>query len=375
MDILDTVREMKPTYPTSSQAPRRALHQEIGRARRRRPVGRIVVASVGGTAVAAVAITASLLIPPGIVGEPQAASASTYLNETAASIRGAVAQPMQVTITDRHLGMIGGPNEKFLPFGSFRTGATAAVVTESTSTYLTAPDGTYSETSHTPFHASDLYGDEAAVEQAWTAYYGSSYPIGTVPSPEPVTEIQTYDVPVDELPVSPADFPSEPAAFLAAWKSGMEALLVSEKAEAAQFPQDGEPETNGLYESIEEEFDIPAAEHMFNQLTWAVPLLTAPAEYRATFLEALALAEGITVEEDSSANKVLVYETDDARFRLTINPEAGAIVKIEKFILRALPELWNRHTDDDPLVDVGSAPFLTADVPDIASSIVSVPVD
>ncbi|WP_047519085.1 hypothetical protein [Microbacterium sp. ZOR0019] len=70
---------------------------------------------------------------------------------------------------------------------------------------------------------------------------------------------------------------------------------------------------------------------------------------------------------------VLGYETDDARFRLTVNPEAGAIVKIEKFLLRALPELWNRHTKDDPLVDVGSAPFLPANVPDFSASFTSLP--
>ncbi|PRB18446.1 hypothetical protein [Microbacterium sp. MYb62] len=373
MDILDTVREMKPTYPASSQAPRRALHQAIGRSRRRRPVGRIVAASVGGTAVAAVALTASLVIPPGIVGEPQAASASTYLNETAASIRAAVAQPMQVTITTRHLRMIGGPNEKFLPFGSFRTGATAAVVTESGSTYVTAPDGTYSMTSETSFHASELYGDESAIRATWTAYYGSEYPIGSVPGPQPASDTQQFDADIDELPVPASDFPSEPAAFLAAWERGMEAQLIAEKAEAATFPQDGEPETNGLYDSIEEELAIPPAEHMLNQLTWALPFMTASPEYQATFLEALALAEGITVEEDATANKVLLYETDDARIRLTINPEAGAIVKIEEFLLRALPELWNRHTKDDPLVDVGSASFLPADVPDSVTSFTTVP--
>lgn len=373
MDILDTVREMKPSYPASSQAPRRALHQEIARSQKRRPVGRIVAASIGGTAIAAVAITAYLVIPPGIVGEPQAASASTYLNETAASIRAAVAQPMQVTETTRHLGMVGGPNEKFRPFGSFRTGATGAVVTESGSSYVTATDGTYSLTSETPFHASDLYGDESAIQKTWTAYYGSEYPIGTVPDPHPVTDGPRFDADADELPVPASDFPSEPAAFLAAWEKGMEAQLIAEKAEAANFPQDGEPETNGLYDSIEEELDIPPAEHMLNQLMWAVPFLTASPEYQATFLEALALAEGITVEEDATENKVLLYETDDARIRLTINPEAGSIVKIEEFLLRALPELWNSHTKDDPLVDVGSVAFVPEDVPDYSVSFVSVP--
>lgn len=272
---------MKPTYATSSQAPRRALHQEIGRTRRR-PIGRVVAVSVGGTAVAAVAVTASLLIPPGVVGEPQAASASTYLNETAASIRDAVVQPMQVTITTHHLGMIGGPNEKFLPFGSFRTGATAAVVTEASDTYVSNTDHTYSQTSHTDLHAAAQYGDESAVERAWTSYYGSEYPIGAEPATS--TEVLEYEAALDFLPVSPSDFPADPAAFLAAWEEGLEAKLVAEKAEAAKMPQDGEPETNGLYESIEAEFAVPAAEHMLNALGH---FSSDVAEWKSTFTVAI----------------------------------------------------------------------------------------
>ena len=373
MDILDTVREMKPTYPASSQAPRRALHQEIARSRRRRPVGRIVAVALAGTAVAAVAVTATVLTPPGVVGQPQAASASTYLNETAASIRAAVAAPMEVTITTRHLGMIGGPNEKFLPFGNLRSDATAAVVTESSASYLSTPDRKFSETSHTEFHASEIFGDEAAAHAAWTSYYGSSYPIGK--EPRTLAEVHTYDAFVEDLPVPTSDFPSEPAAFLAAWESGMEDRLIAEKAEAAKMPQDGEPETNGLYESIEEKYEMPAAEYMLNELLWSVPILTASPEYRATFLEALALAEGITVEEGATADKVLVYETDDARFRLTVNPEAGAIVEIEKFLLRVLPEPWSNHTKDDPLVEVGTTPFLPEGVADFSASFTTAPAD
>lgn len=372
MDILDTVREMKPTYPASSQAPRRALHQEIARSRRRRPVGRIVAASLAGTAVAAVAIAATALAPPGVVSQPQAASASTYLNETAASIRAAVAAPMEVTITTRHLGMIGGPNEKFLPFGNLRTDATAAVVTESSATYLSATDGTYSLTGRTDLHAAELFGDEAEIEEAWTEYYGAAYPIGAAPATSTEVEPGEGDA---TLPVSPADFPTDPAAFLAAWESGMASQLAAEKAEAAKMPQDGDPETNGLYDSIEERLAVPVAEHMLNMLGHSVPILTASPEYRATFLEALALADGITVEEGATADKVLVYETDDARFRLTVNPEAGAIVTIEKFLLRVLPEPWSNHTKNEPLVEVGTAPFLPEGVADFSASFSAAPAD
>ncbi|WP_136044800.1 hypothetical protein, partial [Microbacterium sp. K41] len=48
MDIFDQVREIRPTYPPSPQAPRRALHQEIARSRRSRPLRRIAVVSLGG---------------------------------------------------------------------------------------------------------------------------------------------------------------------------------------------------------------------------------------------------------------------------------------------------------------------------------------
>lgn len=371
MDILDSVREMKPTYPASAQAPRRALHQEIARSRRR-PVRRILITSVAGAAVAAVAVTAPALLPSAIVGQPQAASAATYLNETAAVMRAsATGQPTEVTITTQHLGMVGGPNEKFQPFGDFRTGATGAAITEFRSVYVNEPDGTYSEASHTDIHVKEIFGDEAAVRDAWGGYYGSEYPIGE----EPATTTETlpsgyFDEP---LPVPTTDFPAEPAEFLAAWQSGMEAQMVAEKAEAAKMPMDGEPETNGLFDSIEERFAVPAAEFMLDELGHSVPILIASPEYRATFLEALALADGITVTEDSTSNKVLVYEGEDERFRLTINPSAGAIVKLEKFLLRALPELWNKHTEDDPLVEVGSAPFLPAETPSFAATFTSEP--
>jgi hypothetical protein len=371
MDILDTVREMRPTYPAASQGPRRALHQEIARSRRRRPIGRIVAASIAGVAVAAVAITVSAVIPPGTVGQPQAASASTYLNETAAVMRAsATGQPTRLTIETQHLRMVGGPNEKFRPFGDFQTGATGAVITESSSTYMSEPDGTYSWTAHTEFHAEEIYGDESAVREVWSAYYGSEYPIGA--EPETTTEMWPGEGD-DPLPVATTDFPSDPAGFLAAWESGMRAQMIAEKAEAATMPMDGEPETNGLYDSIEEHYAVPAPEFMLDLLRHSVPLHVAAPEYRATFLEALALAEGITVEEDATPNKVLVYEAPDERYRLTINPETGTIVQIETFLLRALPELWNNHTKDDPLVDIGSAPFVPEGTPSFKAVFTSEP--
>ncbi|MFB7252535.1 hypothetical protein [Microbacterium sp. NPDC056234] len=306
------------------------------------------------------------------MGQPQAASASTYLNETAAVMRAsATGQPTELTIATQHLGMVGGPNEKFRPFGDFQTGATGAVVTETSSTYISESDGTYVWTSQTDLHAAEIYGDESAVRETWSAYYGSGYPIGE----EPATRTETWPGQGDDpLPVPTTDFPTDPAAFLAEWESGMEAQMIAEKAEVANMPMDGEPETNGLYRSIEQHFAIPAAEFMLDLLSHSVPLHVAAPEYRATFLEALALADGITVEDDVTSNKVLVYEAPDERFRLTINPEAGAIVQIERFLLRALPEPWNRHTEDDPLVDVGSAPFVPEGTPSSKTIFTSSPV-
>lgn len=372
MDILDTVREMKPTYPTSPQAPRRALHQAIAQSRRRRPLGRIIGISLAGTAVAAVAVAASVLIPPGVVGQPPAASASTYLNETAASIRSAAAQPVQVTMATRHLRLVGGRNEQSPPFGSFRTDATGAVVTESAVTYLHAADGSSSQTSHTELHATETYGDATAVHRAWTSYYGSSFPIGA--EPLTVRDVDVDAPPIGELPVSTTDFPSDPAAFLAAWMTGMEDQLIAAKAEAARMPMDGEPESNGLYASIEERLDIPAAEHMLNELGHSVPILSASPEYRATFLEALALADGMAVENDASADKILVYETDDARFRLTVNPPTGSILRIEKFLLRVPPGPGNVSIEDTTPVEVGSASFLPKEIPDFAVTFTTEPV-
>ncbi len=161
---------------------------------------------------------------------------------------------MEVTITTRHLGMIGGPNEKFLPFGNLRTDAIAAVVTESSATYLSATDGTYSLTGRTDIHAAELFGNEAEVERRGRAT--TARRIRSAAAPATSTEVEPGEGDAT-LPVSPTDFPADPAAFLAAWERGMESQLVAEKAAAAKMPQDGDPETNGLYDSIEERLAIP----------------------------------------------------------------------------------------------------------------------
>lgn len=377
MDILDAVREMKPDHaftPHAAHAPRRALHREMARSERVRPLKRVALITVGGAAAAAIAVAASTFAPPGTVGEPQAASAATYLNETAASIRAAAVtgQPARITVTIQHLGMVGGPNEKFQPFGDIKNGATGAVVTESSSTYAGEPDGTYSEVARTEFHAQAVYGDKASVEAAWNSYYGET-DIGVLGT-EPSVSTETWPTGREEpLPVPVAGFPDDPEAFLEAWIAGMDALMVAEKTEAAKRVT-GDPEESGVYDGIHEHFRVPAAEHMLHTLFLSVPLHIGPAEYRATFLEALALAEGIAVEEDSASNKVLVYEGAESRYRLTIDPAAGAIVKFEQFLLKVPGELWTRHTKDDPPVDVGSAAFLPADIPSRVRFFTSEPV-
>lgn len=373
MDILDTVREMKPDYPASAQAPRRALHREIARSQRSHPMRRFAAISVGGAAVAAFAVAATTLAPPGAVNHPQAASASTYLNETAASMRTAgVGEAPTVTITTQHLGMVGGPNETSLPFGDIQAGATGAVLTESSSTFLGRADGQYFETSHTELHARDVFGDAAVVETAWNAYYAGTDigPFGTEPE---TTTGPVADGAFDpELPVSTADFPTDPAAFLDAWTRGMRAQRDAERAKVAELV-DGDPASTGVYDAIDARLDVPAAAHMLRLLAVSVPVQIAPAEYRATFLEALALADGIEIESAATSNKVLVYETADDRYRLTINPDAGAIVKVERFRLRVQTDSWT-PTQGDSSVGVGSASFLPAGIPSVEVSFRTEPV-
>ncbi|UPL09937.1 hypothetical protein [Microbacterium sufflavum] len=376
MDIFDQVREIRPTYPTSPQAPRRALHQEIARSRRSRPLRRIAVVSLGGAAVAAAVVTAIAVAPPGVVSQPQAASAAEYLTETAASIRAAAAaapasETTAVTITTRHLGMVGGPNTVFAPFGDIRAGATGAVVSQWSGTYRLDADGTLHVTDQIRFHSTDVYGDEAAVATAWNDYYGSTEigPLGTPPVAE---DPHSADSPPETLPVSPADFPHDPAAFLEAWTQGMRDLMDAEIAESAELV-DGDLEESGILDRTYERYDVPAAEHMLSTLATSTLLHTGSPEYRATFLEALALAPGITVEEDSTAVKVLAYASDEQRYRLSIDPAAGAVVQIDEFLLAVPGQLWNRHTKDDPPVEVGSAPFLPDGIPSRSSTFRSAP--
>ncbi|UNK70932.1 hypothetical protein [Microbacterium sp. H1-D42] len=372
MDILDTVRDMKPDYPASAQASRRVLHREIARSKKSHQVRRVAAFSVGGAAVAAFAVAASTFAPPGAVNQPQAASASTYLNETAASIRAAGAgESTAVTITTQHLGLVGGPNTTSLPFGDIRAGATGAVVTESSSTFRGGADGEYSQTSHTELHASDVYGDEAAVESAWNAYYAETDigAFGTLP--DTMTEAVPGGAFDRDLPVSTTDFPTDPAVFLEEWTQGMKTQLAVERAKAADLV-DGDPESTGIYDVIDARLGVPTASHMLNELMVSVPVQIASAEYRATFLEALALAKGIEVESADTSNKVLVYETADDSYRLTVDPEAGAIVTVEWFRLR-VPTDSSAPTADDSPVAVGSAAFLPDDVPSVEVSFRSEP--
>jgi len=317
MDVLDSVRELKPAYPVTTHAPRRALHREIARSQRR-PLRRVALVTAGAAAAAAVAITASTFAPPGSIGGPEAASASAYLNETAASLRSsAVAgHATSTTIVLEQLRMVGGPDASDEPFGSIRTGATGAVLTESSDSYVSSSDGSsVTWTSSTDFHAGEVYGDAAAVEAAWNSYYGETY-VGVLDK-EPVTSApnRPIDVAGAGIPVPLADFPADPQAFLNAWTQGMteasmEAGTASGADDAASAGQS-------------------AAENMMWTLATSVLPYVATPEYRATFLEALALAEGIVVEDGDASAKVLVHETSDQRFRLVISPEDGMIVSAE----------------------------------------------
>lgn len=377
MDILDTVRDMKPDHaftPHAAQAPRRALHREMARAERVGPLKRVAFIAVGGAAAAAIAVTASTFAPPGTVGEPQAASAATHLNETAASIRAAAVagQPTETTITLEQLLMVGGSDAVLEPFGSIRTGAIGAVITESSDTYVSQADGgAYTWTSNTEFHAREVFGDEAAVEAAWNSYYGETH-IGVL-GKEPATSAPEVTTTIAEhsMPVPVDDFPAEPQAFLDAWTSGMEELGQERMAERAAMTPGGAGDPNA---AIADEYKRPTAGHMMAMLATSVVPHIAPPAYRATFLEALALADGITVEAETSGHTVLVFESAERRYRLTIDPAAGTIISAEEFELQVLSDGGAAVMEQSPLVEVGSASFVPEGTPDYAVRITSVPV-
>lgn len=362
MDVLDQVRDLRPTYPSSTQAPRVALQREIARSRRARPLRRVALVSLGGAAVAAAVVTAVAVSPPGLVSQPSAASAAVYLTETAASIRAtATTTPAAVAVTSRQLGMVGGPNTVFAPFGDIRAGAVGAVVSESSSTYRRDEGGVVHVVDEVRFHSTEVYGDEGAVAAAWDGYYGNTDigPLGTAP----VAELPyTASAREEKLPVATTGFPDDPAAFLAAWTQGMQDRMAEEKAERATLVE-GDPEASGVYDAITERYDVPTADNMIFTLATSPAVHTAPAEYRATFLEALALAPGIVVDEDSAAVKVLAYSSDTSRYRMSIDPAAGAITQIDEYLQKVPGSLWSASTKNDPLVDVGSAGFLPDDIP------------
>jgi len=360
MDIFDQVREIRPTYSSSAQAPRRALHREIARSQRTRPLRRVALVSLGGAAAAAAVVTAVAVSPPGLAPQPDAASAAVYLTETAAAIRAGGSTAGPVTIVNRQLGLVGGPNAPFAPFGDIRAGATGAVVSESSATYESGSDGWPRVISGTEFHSRDVYGDQAVVADAWNDYYGGTL-IGELgQAPETGATFAT-PLPEESLPVMPASFPAGGEAFLAAWTQGMDDLMAARMTEAAALVE-GDPEASGIYDPIRDEYAVPAAEHMISTLATSPLVHTAPSAYRATFLEALALAPGITVEEGSASVKVLSYASEEKRYRLSIDPAAGAILQIDEHLLKVPGAPWSNHTKNDAPVDVGSASFLPEDI-------------
>jgi hypothetical protein len=300
---------------------------------------RFVAISAIGAAAAVVAIVVTTLSPPDLVARPEAASAAGYLEETATTIREQdTSRVLETTLTTEELLLLGGPGTtEEAPFGLIRSGAVGAVLTETKDVFTTTA-GIETMTTTTRFHAREVYGDRSQVEQAWNRCYGGTS-VGDLntsvePPPEHVIDV-VLSPPI--LPVPFEGYPTDPRAFLDAWGSGTD-----------DEPYSSSPPSVG--------------ELMMGELAGSVQIYLAPADYRATFLEALALADGIAIEDDSSETKILALETEFTRYRLAINPGTGEIQSAEFFTKKFVPDWANPEIR----TDVGSAPFVSDDIPDYA---------
>lgn len=332
---------------------------------------------LGAAAITAIAVGASALAPPGLGISVEAASASAYLNETAASIRAAAAneQTIKTTIIDETLLFLaeadGGYHDPDVeiagddPWSHVRTDAKGAVILESSQTFLTDPSGSSVWTSGVDLHAGDLFGDKVAIANAWSATWEPA--LGALGG-EPVASQAPEPVEM-KLPVPVTDFPRDPQMFLDSWEAAAEApenvllfgpgwtMGAEDMVSTGGFPAD--------------DLFVPGqtvGESMMLALTVSSNVYRAPAEYRATFLQALALTDGIVVESDDEAQKVLSLTGERDRYRLTLEPATGMIHSVETFNLTVVED---NGAEVANFVDAGSAPFLSEEIPDSAVRVTS----
>lgn len=335
MDTFDRVREARPESASDLSAARAALESEMAghRPRRRRVAGATLAAAgvltVGGVVTAfVVGGEPAAVEAPRIAGTAEAAPkmelASAVLNRAAElqlKTADVALQPGQYLRTsidmEQMVGLRTGWETSEDPFQESGGEVVAVVRSSSVETqYRPADPAADVIGEETPFHGIEALGDTAAAEAAWNGYY--------VPNGKPAIGGPAPAVTVENLGPAPSvgEYSRDPQAFFDAQLQRTREFV----------------ELTGL-ERNEEKLPELTGIRMWGKLT-REEFHSEPAEYRATFLKALALAPGTRIIGTSGEFSVLEYDSDvELTYRVSIDNATGEVRKVEeRYDSRANPD-------------------------------------
>lgn len=188
-------------------------------------------------------------------------------------------------------------------------------------------------TSIIPKHPTHVYGDQQAVADAWNSgdlsSVGDFAAVSATPPAASVAamteEGRQYEAEHDDK----SKLPTDPQQFLdATGKSAADLLKDSQMPDFA----------------------------------------TAPVEYRATVLRAIALSPDLKIESQDGDVAVITLTGPDSTMKATLDTAKAQILQVDNFVSR-YTATDAVATDENPnpaeaVVEVGSASFLPSDVPD-----------
>ena len=348
MDVLNSVREMRSPVDSDVSVARAALDSEIAdpHSTQARPRARAAMVAVGALVIGGIVAGNALGWSQPGNGGAEAAAAATLLNTAAVNVGeyDFPAEPGQyiaTTIVNSTLAYVhpGWESTSFsdsLDSGYIADGALAAVQTDQTLTLYQPVDRSQPLTSaQSAIEATAFYGDQTVAHAAAKAeLFGTSAP-GVYTEHESMKQwVEEHKD--DASPVSQyADYPKDAAAFRTAWA-----------------------QANNTAEAPADRTQMSTSMSMISALIGASEgILSAPGEYRAVFLRALALGEDLKVVSTDGDVSVLEASSDNDTYRITVDTAKGLIQKSEW-----LQRVYQPTTDAQP-VDVGTASFVPKDTP------------
>ena len=344
MDVLNSVREMRSPVDSDVSVARAALDSEIAdpHSTQARPRARAAMVAVGALVIGGIVAGNALGWSQPGSGGAEAAAAATLLNTAAVNVGeydfpATDGQYIATTIVGSTLYYVhpGWEKKSFsdaLNESYIADGAVAAVQADITQTVYQPVDKSAAVTTEqSGFEATAFFGDQDVAHAAASAELYGTAAAGVRTEPESAT--------ADTEPTSPVspngDYPTDAAAFRSAWAAA-----------------------NNSVEAPTDSMQMSTSMSMIAALIADDDgILSAPGEYRAVFLRALALGEDLTVVSTEGDVSVLEASSANDTFRITVDTAKGLIQKSEW-----LQRVFQPTPDAQPM-NVGTASFVPKDAP------------